>query len=92
MPGEPFHFRAIGRRFFGYDDMHEFCIAKDRFETAEHAFRPTNDSRASLVLEAGLVRTAEDALTVPRQASQPLGPMGVEWLERRARTLKGEDG
>jgi hypothetical protein len=27
-------------------------------------------------LEAGLVRTAEDALTVLRQASQPLGPMG----------------
>ena len=31
-------------------------------------------------LEAGLVRTAEDALTVLRQASQPLGPMGAEWL------------
>ena len=34
-------------------------------------------------LEAGLVRTAEDALTVLRQASQPLGPMGAEWLERQ---------
>jgi hypothetical protein len=33
-------------------------------------------------LEAGLVRTAEDALTVLRQASQPLGPMGAEWLKR----------
>ncbi len=29
-------------------------------------------------LEAGLVRTMEDALTVLRQASQPLGPMGAE--------------
>jgi hypothetical protein len=26
-------------------------------------------------IEAGLVRTAEDALTVLRQASEPLGPM-----------------
>ena len=38
-------------------------------------------------LEAGLVRTAEDALTVLRQASQPLGPMGAEWLKRQEREL-----
>ena len=38
-------------------------------------------------LEAGLVRTAEDALTVLRQASQPLGPMGAEWLKRQERRL-----
>jgi hypothetical protein len=38
-------------------------------------------------LEAGLVRTAEDALTVLRQASQPLGPMGAAWLKRRERDL-----
>jgi hypothetical protein len=38
-------------------------------------------------LEAGLVRTAEDALTVLRQASQPLGPMGAEWLARQERDL-----
>jgi hypothetical protein len=31
-------------------------------------------------LEAGLVRAAEDALTVLREANQPLGPMGAEWL------------
>jgi hypothetical protein len=37
-------------------------------------------------LEAGLVRTAEDALTVLRQASQPLGPM-AEWLARQERDL-----
>jgi hypothetical protein len=41
-------------------------------------------------LEAGLVRTAEDALTVLRQASQPLGPMGAEWLKRQERRLEGE--
>ena len=38
-------------------------------------------------LEAGLVRTAEDALTVLRQAGQPLGPMGAEWLKRQERDL-----
>jgi hypothetical protein len=38
-------------------------------------------------LEAGLVRTAEDALTVLRQANQPLGPMGAEWLKRQERDL-----
>ena len=34
-------------------------------------------------VEAGLVRTAEDVLTVLKQASQPLGPMGAEWLKRQ---------
>jgi hypothetical protein len=38
-------------------------------------------------LEAGLVRTAEDALTVLRQASQPLGPMRAERLQRQEREL-----
>jgi len=40
-------------------------------------------------IEAGLVGTAQDGLTVLRQASQPLGPMGAEWLKRQARGLKG---
>jgi hypothetical protein len=39
-------------------------------------------------LEVGLVRTAEDALTVLRQASQPLGPMGAEWLAQQERRLE----
>jgi hypothetical protein len=34
-------------------------------------------------LEAGLVPAAEDALIVLRQATQPLGPMGAEWLQRQ---------
>ena len=34
-------------------------------------------------IEAGLVRTAEDVVTVLSQASAPLGPMGAEWLRRR---------
>jgi hypothetical protein len=38
----------------------------------------------------GLVRTMEDALHVLRHASQPLGTMGAEWLERHARALKRE--
>jgi hypothetical protein len=38
-------------------------------------------------LESGLVRAAEDALTVLRQASQLLGPMGEEWLAPQKRRL-----
>ena len=37
-------------------------------------------------LEAGLVRTAEDPDRAA-QASQPLGPMGAEWLKRQERDL-----
>ena len=39
-------------------------------------------------VKAGLVRTMEDVLSVLRQASQPLGPMGAEWLARQERALK----
>ena len=39
-------------------------------------------------IDAGLIKTMEDALQVLRHASQPLGPMGAEWLERQARTLE----
>ena len=42
-------------------------------------------------IETGLVRTAEDVLTVLRQASQPLGPMGGEWLRRQERQLGSSD-
>ena len=34
-------------------------------------------------LDVGLIKALEDALTVLRHASQPLGPMGNEWLERQ---------
>ena len=40
-------------------------------------------------IDAGLILTMEDAVKVLRHASQPLGPMGAEWLERQARLLKG---
>jgi hypothetical protein len=46
-------------------------------------------------IEAGLVRTMENAVTVLRQASRPLGPMGVEWLQAQDQLLKRsrqEDG
>ena len=39
-------------------------------------------------IDAGLMRTMEDTLQVLRHASQPLGPMGAEWLERQARALR----
>ena len=38
-------------------------------------------------MEEGLVQTAEHVLTVLRQASAPLGPMGEEWLKRQERGL-----
>src|SRR4029077_16054372 len=36
-------------------------------------------------IEAGLVRTAADALTVLRHARQPLAAMGAAWLKRQGR-------
>ena len=39
-------------------------------------------------VEVGLIKTMEDAVRVLRHASQPLGPMGAEWLERQARALE----
>jgi hypothetical protein len=41
-------------------------------------------------IDAGLIRTMEDAPKVLRHASQPLGPMGAEWLKRQEQKLKGE--
>ena len=31
-------------------------------------------------IDAGLIKTMEDALQVLRHASQPLGPMGAKWF------------
>ena len=42
-------------------------------------------------IDAGLIKTMEDAVKVLRHASQPLGPMGAEWLERQARLFKGHE-
>src|SRR5262245_33455637 len=43
-------------------------------------------------IDTGLIRTMEDALQVLRHASQPLGPMRAEWLERQEQELKGQNG
>src|SRR5262249_23646616 len=40
-------------------------------------------------IDAGLIKTMEDAVRILRHASQPLGPMGAEWLERQTRALRG---
>jgi hypothetical protein len=42
-------------------------------------------------IDAGLIKTMEDAVKVLRHASQPLGPMGAEWLKQQTRAL-GEGG
>jgi hypothetical protein len=39
-------------------------------------------------IDAGLIRTMADTLQVLRHASQPLRPIGAEWLERQARALE----
>jgi hypothetical protein len=41
-------------------------------------------------LAAGLICTMEDVLTVLREARQPLGPMGEEWLARQERAFRGD--
>jgi hypothetical protein len=43
------------------------------------------------VLEASLIQAMKDVLTLLRQASMPLGPMGTEWLARQERAIKRED-
>src|SRR5262245_37294376 len=40
-------------------------------------------------IDAGLKRTTEDTIKVLRHASQPLGPMGAEWLERQEQEPRG---
>src|SRR5262249_39830117 len=39
---------------------------------------------------AGLIKTMEDAVNVLRHASQPLGPMGAQWLERQEQKVKAK--
>ena len=41
-----------------------------------------------IVLEAGLVRTMDEALAVLQRAGQPLGPRGEDWLRRQERALR----
>ena len=41
-------------------------------------------------IDAGLIKAMEDALKVLRHASQPLGPMGAEWLERQVAAVYPE--
>jgi len=42
--------------------------------------------------DAGLIKAMEDAVKVLRHASQPLGPMGAEWLERQEQKLRADNG
>ena len=42
-------------------------------------------------MEAGLVRTMKDAMSVLRRASAPLGPMGEEWLQAQEARLDEGD-
>jgi len=63
----------------------------------EHQWKPGESSSAEAerilyytllsAIDFGLIKTMEDAVIVLRHASQPLGPMGAEWLERQARAF-----
>jgi hypothetical protein len=74
--------------------LHDSRAVVSQRETARTDPEPVNAQAERLLyfalvgaLEAGLVRMAEDALTALRQASQPLGPMGAEWLAQQERRL-----
>ena len=68
----------------------------------EHPPKPSESSSAEAerilyftlmsAIDAGLMRTMEDAVKVLRHASQPLVPIGAEWLERQEQKLKDKDG
>ena len=80
---------ALVERLFAL--LHE-CRAVPQLEAARTDPEPVSAQAERLLyfalvgaLEAGLVRTAEDALTVLRQASS--APMGAEWLKRQERDL-----
>ncbi len=83
---------AVVRRIF--EVLHECRAVLPKLEAA-HAPESASAQTERLLylallgaLEAGLVRTMEDALTVLRQASQPLGPMGDEWLRSQEGLLR----
>src|SRR5262245_49111981 len=68
--------------------LHEFRALVPQLERGPEGETPSAEAERlpyyalTGAIEAGLVRTAENALTVLRQASAPLGPMGAEWLNR----------
>jgi hypothetical protein len=83
---------ALPERLFAL--LHECRALVPQLEAAGTEPEPVSAQAERLLyyalvgaLEAGLVRTAEDALTVLRQASQPLGPMGAAWLAQQERRL-----
>jgi hypothetical protein len=83
---------ALLERLFAL--LHDYRAVVPQLEAAPTDPEPVSAQAERLLyyalvgaVEAGLVRTAEDALTGLRQASQPLGPMGAEWLAQQERRL-----
>jgi hypothetical protein len=83
---------ALVERLFAL--LHECRALVPQLEVAHSDPEPVSAQAERLLyfglvgaIEVALVRMAEDALTVLRQASQPLGPMGAEWLAQRERRL-----
>jgi hypothetical protein len=85
-----------------FELLHECRAALPKLEVP-HAHPESASAQADRLLylallgaiEAGLVRTMEDAVTVLKQARAPLGAMGAEWLQKQERLLdrpRQEDG
>ena len=86
------HAHALLERLFAL--LHDCRAVVPQLEAARTDPEPVSAQAERLLyfalvgaLEADLVRTAGDALTVLRPASQPLGPVGAEWLHRQERNL-----
>jgi len=74
-------------------DLLEECHAlkRDLEESDEPASVETECETLVSSIEAGLVRTMKDVLTILRHAGQPQDPMGDEWLDRQDRALNRDD-
>ena len=80
--------RAIALVYRLFEKLHE-CRTLLPMLAEPQASQESQSARAERLvyfavlgaLEAGLVRTMKDAMTVLRQASAPLGSMGKEWLQ-----------
>ena len=69
------------------------CELEQLQPTAERSAQAKRDVYTVLLglLEAGLVRTMDEAIDMLEHAGQPLGPRGEEWLRRQEQTLEKLD-
>jgi hypothetical protein len=61
-------------------------VREDSWREVHRRLHVERESKAEIARQLALDR--KTVRTVLRQASQPLAPMGSEWLERQARSLE----